>query len=118
MSPLCQNAVLGGGQQSRGTKVLPHITRMVIDEEKKHVLTNYEQVRKGGKAADTDHATQYIDLDLKIITEKPKRCEIWNFKSKESQDTFKKQTSETKDFSDCFTDELPLMKQIDNWKKL
>ena len=91
---------------------------MVIDEEKKHVLTNYEQVRKGGKAADTDHATQYIDLDLKIITEKPKRREIWNFKSKESQDTFKKQTSETKDFSDCFTDELPLMKQIDNWKKL
>ena len=98
--------------------VLPHITRMVIDEEKRHVLTNYEQVRKGGKAADTDHATQYIDLDLKIITDKPKRREIWNFKSKESQDTFRKQTSETKDFSDCFNDELPLMKQIDDWKKL
>ena len=45
--------------------VLPHVTRMVVDEEKKFILTNYEQVRKGGKAADTDHATEFIDLDLK-----------------------------------------------------
>ena len=44
--------------------VLPHISRMVIDEEGKYVLTNYQQVRNGGKAANSDHATQYIDIDL------------------------------------------------------
>ena len=98
--------------------VLPHLTRMVIDVEKKYVLTNFEQVRKGGKAADTDHATEYIDLDLKVITSKPERKEIWNLKNKESQDIFKVQTSKTKEFSSCFKTKLPLIKQIENWKKL
>ena len=51
--------------------VLPHVTRMVIDEDKKHILTNYEQVRKGGKAIDADHLTQYMDVNLKVIKEKP-----------------------------------------------
>ena len=36
--------------------------------------------------------------NLKVIFEKPKRCEIWNFKSKEGQEKFKTLTSETKDF--------------------
>ena len=38
--------------------VLPFISKMVIDEDKKHILTNYENVKKGGKANDTDHATE------------------------------------------------------------
>ena len=96
--------------------VLPHVTRMVVDEEKKFILTNYEQVRKGGKAADTDHATEFIDLDLKVITEKPIRREIWNMKNQESQNIFKKQTSQTVDFTKCFEDNLPLMEQIKNWR--
>ena len=37
-----------------------------IDEENKYILTNFEQVRKGGKAVDSDHATQYMDVNLKI----------------------------------------------------
>ena len=60
--------------------MLPHITRMVIDEEKRHILTNYKQVRRGGKANDTDHFTEYLDLDLEIVTEKPQRHEVWKFK--------------------------------------
>ena len=31
------------------SRVLPFVTKMVIDESKKYILTNYEQVRKGGK---------------------------------------------------------------------
>jgi hypothetical protein len=46
---------------------------MVIDEERKYILTNYEQVKRGVKATDTDHATEFIDLDLKVVTEKPVR---------------------------------------------
>ena len=55
---------------------------MVIDEEGKYVLTNYKKVKLGEKASNTDHATLYVDLDLKIVTEKPKRREIWNLKQK------------------------------------
>ena len=51
--------------------VRPHITKMVIDENGKYILTNYEQVKYGGKASSSDHATQYLDLDLKVVTEKP-----------------------------------------------
>ena len=72
--------------------ILPYVKRMVIDEDKKYVLTNYEQVRKGGKAADTDHNTEFMDVNLKIMAGKPERREIWNFKEKESQETLKKPT--------------------------
>ena len=98
--------------------VLPHVKRMVIDEQKKHILTNYEQVKKGGKAADTDHATEYIDLDLKVTSEKPIRKEIWNFKDKDSQEKFKMQTSKTLEFTSCFENKLPLQEQIENWRKV
>ena len=46
--------------------VLPFLTKMVIDESKSHILTNYQHVRKGGKAINSDPNTQYMDLDLKI----------------------------------------------------
>ena len=52
------------------SRVLPHITKMVIDENKKHVLTNYRGVKKGIKATDTDHFTEYLDIDLQLITKK------------------------------------------------
>ena len=98
--------------------VLPFVTRMVIDEERKHVLTNYEHVRKEGKANDTDHATEYMDVEFEVITEKPIRNEIWNLKCPESQKAFQKRTSETKEFSNCFQNELPLITQIDKWKNV
>ena len=98
--------------------VLPFIKKMVIDEDGRHILTNYEQVRQRGKATDSDHATEYLDLEMKIITEKPSRNEIWNFKSEESQKTFKKNTSETNEFTNCFSTEQPIMMQIENWQKV
>ena len=97
-------------------KVLPHVTNMIIDEEKKYILTNYEKARNGGKTSDTDHATEYIDLNLKIVTEKPKRVEVWNFKNHGAQAKFQIQTSETNDFSSCFEDNLPILKPIKNWR--
>ena len=96
--------------------VLPHVTRMVIDEENKYVLTNYKQVKRGGKAANSDHATEYMDLNLKVITEKPKRREIWNFKNKEAQKKFRTLTTETKEFSRCFDNNLSVLEQINEWR--
>ena len=96
--------------------VLPFITRMVIDIDKKYILTNYKPVQNGGKAANSDHTTEYVDMDLKVITEKPKRNEIWNFKNKEAQAKFKILTSETDDFSECFNNTLPVLKQVEMWR--
>ena len=53
---------------------------------------NYEHVRKEGKANDTDHAIEYMDVEIKVITEKLVRNEVWNLKCTESQQAYKKQT--------------------------
>ena len=82
--------------------VLPHITQRVIDDSKNHILTNFKPARNGGKAVDSDHLTEYMDLNLKIMHEKPARDELYNFKNKEAQIKFKNLTSETKDFTNCF----------------
>ena len=96
--------------------VLPFITRMVIDVDKKYILTNYKQSKYGGRATDSDHFTEFVDMDLKVIKEKPKRCEIWNMKDKEAQDKFKELTSMTTNFSECFENDFPLLKQIEMWR--
>ena len=98
--------------------VLPHVKRMVIDVDRKYVLTNYKQARNGGKAADSDHATEFIDIDLKLSFDKPERRELWNFKNKESQEKFKILTSETDELSKCFKNDQSVIKQIENWKSV
>ena len=91
---------------------------MVIDNENKYVLTNYKTARKTGKAIDSDHKTEYMDLDLKIKHEKPIRKEIFNFKDKKAQAELKKITSITQDFTNCFKKELPVDKQIEMGRKV
>ena len=96
-------------------RVLPHVTKMVVDEAKQHVLTNYQRVKKDGKAVDSDHVTEYMDLDIRIEKEKPKRIEMFNFKEKDGQLKFHELTSETDAFTKCFEDENMLLKQVDKW---
>ena len=99
-------------------RVLPYITRMVIDEERNYVLTNFEKVRKGGEATNSDHNTQFMDLDLKIESEKPVRTEMFNFKNSEGQAKFKQLTSETSEFTNCFKSNESLLDQVENWQKV
>ena len=81
---------------------------MVIDEEKKFVLTNFEKLKTGGKATDSDHYTQFMDVDLEIEDFKPERIKVYNFNSKENQEKLKILTSETTDFTNCFNSNAPL----------
>ena len=91
---------------------------MVIDEDRKYVLTNYQAVRKNGKASDSDHNTQYVDIDLRIESLKPERREIYDFRNGEWQLRFKKVTSETDEFSKCFENDSPLIDQIEDWQNV
>ena len=90
---------------------------MVIDVDKKYILTNYKQAKNGGKATDSDHFTEYMDLNLQFVSEKPIRKEIFNFKEPEALERFRDITTNTNTFSECFLNDLPLEKQIDNWRK-
>ena len=98
------------------SRILPFVSKMIIDEDKNYILTNYKNVKKGQKAVDSDHFTQYMDLDLQYISEKPKRREIFNLKNKKSQAIFKSITSSTSEFSECFNNDIPFEKQIENWR--
>ena len=48
-------------------RVLPFVQKMVIDESRKFIFTNYRNVKRGGEAVDSDHLTQIMDLDLKVV---------------------------------------------------
>ena len=56
-------------------RVLPFVVKMNIDESKQFILTNYASAKNGGQAKDTDHFTQYLDLNLKVDRQKPERVE-------------------------------------------
>ena len=99
-------------------RVRPHVTRMIVDEQKKHILTNFKVAKNGVTATDTDHFTQFMDVNFQIRNEKPIRREIFNFKDTASQVYFKDITSKTKLFSDCFKNDLPLKQQVENWRQI
>ena len=99
------------------SRVLPYVTKMVIDEEKNYILTNYTVCKNGIKAKDSDHYTEYMDVNLKMKTEKPQRKEIFKFKDEKSLQKFTKITSNTNQFSKCFNSNKPLVQQIEDWRK-
>ena len=100
-------------------RILPHVTRMVIDSDKNHTLTNFKPARNGGKAVDSDHMTEYMDLNIKIENEKPVRHEIFNFKNKEAREKFKVLTTETKAFTSCFEGfNEDVLTQITEWREV
>ena len=99
-------------------RILPHVTSMKIDEQKEHVLTNYSRMRTDGKVTDSDHYTQYMDLNIEMEIMKPEKREILDFKNKKGQEKFKKITSEEGKFIGCFNTNAPLKIQIENWREI
>ena len=69
--------------------ILPFVEKMVIDERKEYILTNYQSAKKNCKAVDSDHMTIYMDLNIKYDKIKPERQEIYNLKESKGQQKFK-----------------------------
>ena len=100
------------------SRMLPYLTKMVVDVSNNYILTNYQQVKRSGKAVDSDHATEYMDMDIEIESEKPERIEMYNFKNTEAQMKFLELTSETNEFTKCFENKMPVLKQVDKWLEM
>ena len=62
--------------------------------------------------------TEFMDLDIDIEPVKQERVEMFNFKEEASKNVFKKLTTETEEFTECFNNKTPLLEQIENWTKL
>ena len=128
--PLCEGSITRQRKTTRGLeksildvfvtchRILPYITKMTVDEDRKLALTNFNALKSGGKVIESDHNVEILDVNLKFSNVKPERIEIFQFKNKNSQAEFKKLTSNTTDFSSCFANDLAFEDQAKNWKKV
>ena len=98
------------------SRLLPYLSKMVIDNDKRYILTNYRGMKSKRKAIDSDHFTEYMDLNLEVQKEKPVRREVFNFKNSNSQENFKLLTSETNKFTGCFKGDLPILEKVEKWR--
>ena len=98
--------------------VLASVTEMEIDNDRKYRLTNFNKVRTGGKAVDTDHMTTILKLNMKVMPEKTIKSHIFDFKNEEGLARFKASTSETDEFSKCFMNNKPVKQHSHDWMEL
>ena len=99
-------------------KILPHTTRMVINEKREHTLTNYRTVKHLGRIIESDHNPLFLYLNLQFSRLRNERIEIFQFRNKESQQLFKTLTSNTSDFTNCFNNELSFEEQSTRWREV
>ena len=95
--------------------VLTNVIKMKIDSDRKHILTNYNRVKKGGNAINTDHLTTTLKVNLKVTPEKPIKVEIFNFNDPKGKEKFKTSTTSTNEFSNCFMNNKPVHIQVQDW---
>ena len=91
---------------------------MTVDEKRETVLTNYSLVKKVGRVIESDHNPVKIEVNLSFTKAKPERIEIFQFKNRVSQQEFKRLTTDTTEFSDCFKNNISFENQAMNWRKV
>jgi len=96
-------------------KILPHVTKIIIDEKDELALTKYKR-----KVVKTDHRMLKLELNFKVHTDvKPERVETFNLRNKKKQAIFKDFTSKDERFSKCFMSvEESVEIQFKRWKRL
>ena len=52
--------------------------------------------------------TLKLNLNLKVLPQKPQRIQMLDFKNVIGQELFKRKTSDKTEFTDCFESKLPL----------
>ena len=91
-------------------KILPFIIKMLIDEDRKFSLTNFN-----GKVKDSDHFTLILEVNLSLQRRKKQRMEMFNFKNQECQELFHRNTSNRLELLQCFNNENSVVHQGDKW---
>ena len=99
-------------------RLLPFVTEMLIDSDRKYIATNFTNVKKGGKAIDTDHYTQVLKVKIEICPNSQIRHELYNFKNSQCQRTFKAITQHTGDFIKCFEGNVPTATKFSRWRNV
>ena len=89
--------------------------RSLFDSDQKHIITNYSRLNPDGIAVSADHLLMKMEIKLQTVPIRKQNLEIFNFNDKKGQETFKYNTSETKEFTDCFENLDSVLEQADMW---
>ena len=128
--PICEGKITRMRKTTRGVeksildvfvtcdRILPYIRKMTIDEKRENTLTNFNAMKVIGRIVETDHNSCKLEMNLVFSPIKQERIEMFQFKNRESQLEFKRLTSNTKDFSNCFNNEMDFEAQADKWRKV
>ena len=82
------------------------VASLVIDEERKYVLTKYQKTKKGVKIQESDHNSLITQVNgVWNKKRNMKKVEIYNLKDVEGLKKFKEMTSKTNFFSEDFQNE-------------
>ena len=96
--------------------MLQFIDKMVIDEDRNYILTNYKMRKGQNRPIESDHNPLILDLNISFEKSMKERVDIYNLRSKECQQIFKEVTTRSSNLSDCFLDGNPLMCQVKSWE--
>lgn len=99
-------------------KMLPYIKRMTVDDSRKHALTNFKAFKESKRVIESDHNVEVLEIDLVFSNIKPERIQIYQFKNAASQVEFKKFTTNTTAFTDCFETNESFEEQALEWRKV
>ena len=94
--------------------MLPHVSKMYVDEQGLNKLTNYKQ----GRVTETDHSTIVLHIDLQFNPIKPHRIEEYNYRSTECQNRFKVLTTNTHMLSSCLESNEEFSTQVTNFEDM
>ena len=79
---------------------------MKVDEKRELTLTNFSSFKKVDRVIETDHNPVILEVNLEL--------EIFDFKNTEAQEISRYLTTKTKEFSECFQNDLPFEVQAIN----
>lgn len=101
-------------------RMLPLVKKMVVDEARENVLTKFT-TRKGVKISkvESDHNSLFCEFNIPVGSKKPinERKEVFNFRNKECQVKFKKETDHGTQLSDCFKGEDDILSKSEKFLK-
>ena len=70
-------------------KLSPFLKRMVVDENRDFILSNFDQAKKNKRIIESDHNGLILEIDIQFSHKKPERLEMFNLKNIECQKAFK-----------------------------
>ena len=98
-------------------KILPFVSRMIVDEEQNFVLSNYSKIKGNQIIKKSDHNPIILELLLEYSLKKPDRIETFNFRNKECQTHFLKSTDSSGCLTKCFLKAGKTDRKCENWFK-